>query len=167
MALNRPPGLTRKWFGFQGWPEFDRPLWNAVRDEARDGVRKELPAPIHGSDARADAIEFARTNARSAGVGHLVGFVRQEVSVARPPDGPPGTVICNPPYGERIGDEKELVGLYRLLGDVFGTHWRGWRALVFTGNDWLARQVGLKVRSAVPFYNGKIPCQLWEFDPSR
>ena len=167
MALNRPPGLTRKWFGFQGWPEFDRPLWNAVRDEARDGVRKELPAPIHGSDARADAIEFARTNARSAGVGHLVGLVRQDVSAARPPDGPPGTVICNPPYGERIGDEKELVGLYRLLGDVFGTHWRGWRALVFTGNDWLARQVGLKVRSAVPFYNGKIPCQLWEFDPNR
>src|SRR4051794_13299937 len=46
IALNRPPGLTRKWFAFQGWPDFDRPLWNAIRDDARHAVRKELAAPL-------------------------------------------------------------------------------------------------------------------------
>lgn len=163
IALNRPPGLTRKWFGFQGWLDFDRPLWNAIRDEARLGTRKELPAPIRGSDVRRDAVEFARTNARTAGVGHLLQLERLDVRDARPPDGPPGSVICNPPYGERIGDEQELVGLYRSLGDVMGTHWKGWRLLVFTGNDWLARQVGLRVIKKRPFFNGKIPCHLWEF----
>jgi putative N6-adenine-specific DNA methylase len=164
IALRRPPGLTRKWFGFQGWRDFDRPLWNAIRDDARHAVPTALPAVIRGSDVRADAVEFARTNARSAAVGHLLSFDRLDVTAARPPDGPPGTVICNPPYGERIGDERELVGLYRTLGEAFGTHWRGWRALVFTGNDWLARQVRLRVKASEPFFNGKIPCRLWEFD---
>jgi putative N6-adenine-specific DNA methylase len=164
VALNRPPGLTRKWFGFQGWPGFDRPLWNAIRDDARRGVLKGLPAPVRGSDVRTDAVEFARTNARAAGVGHQLRFDRLDVTDARPPDGAPGVVICNPPYGERIGDEKELVGLYGTLGEVFGAHWRGWRAFVFTGNDKLARKVGLPVKSAVPFFNGKIPCRLWEFE---
>jgi putative N6-adenine-specific DNA methylase len=172
IALNRPPGLTRKWFGFQGWPEFDRPLWNAIRDDARRGVLAGLPAPVRGSDMRRDAVEFARTNARTAGVGNLLAFDRLDVKDARPPvpggtglpTCGPGTVICNPPYGERIGDEKELVGLYRALGEVLGTHWKGWRVLVFTGNDWLARKVGLPVRASTPFFNGKIPCRLWEFE---
>ncbi|MDB5312747.1 MAG: rlmL [Gemmataceae bacterium] len=167
IALNRPPGLTRKWFGFQGWPEFDRELWNAIRDDARRGVRKELPATIRGSDVRRDAVEFARTNARTAGVGHLIEFDRLDVTDARPPTGPAGTLICNPPYGERIGDEKDLVGLYRTLGKAFGTYWAGWRVLVFTGNDWLARQIGLPVKTSLPFFNGKIPCRLWEFDTGR
>ncbi|MBY0513046.1 MAG: RNA methyltransferase [Gemmataceae bacterium] len=164
LALNRPPGLTRKWFGFQGWPEFDRPLWNAVRDDARRGVLKALPAAIRGSDHHPGALSLARQNAKAAGVGHLLEFDRRDVAEARPPDGPPGLAICNPPYGERIGDERELVGLYRTLGDVFGTHWRGWRLVVFTGNDRLARAVGLPVRGSTPFFNGKIPCRLWEFD---
>ncbi|HEV3440838.1 MAG TPA: THUMP domain-containing protein, partial [Gemmata sp.] len=165
IALNRPPGLTRKWFGFQGWQEFDRPLWNAIRDDARFGVRKELPAPIMGSDIHPGAIELARTNTRSAGVGHLVTIDRRDVSEARPPNGPPGVMIVNPPYGERIGEEREWAGLYAKLGDVLGTHWPGWRLLVFTSNDWLARKVGLRVRRRSPFFNGKLQCQLWEFGP--
>ena len=163
MSLNRPPGLTRKWFGFQGWPEFDRPLWNAIRDDARRGVRKELLAPIAGSDIHPGAIELARTNARSAGVGHLVRFDRADVSAARPPEGPPGVVIVNPPYGERIGEEREWAGLYAKLGEVVGTYWPGWRLLVFTSNDWLARKVKLALRRRLPFFNGKLQCHLWEF----
>src|ERR1700730_6112171 len=72
IALRRPPGLTRKRFGFQGWMDFDVELWTTLRDEARRGVLKQLPAPIVGSDARNDAISFSSGNARAAGVGHLV-----------------------------------------------------------------------------------------------
>ena len=167
IALKRPPGLTRKWFGFQGWLSFDRPLWNAIRDEARQGMLKQLPAPIRGSDIHRDALELAKQNARAAGIGHLLSFERQEVKDARPGSIAPGTLICNPPYGERLGDEQELVGLYRKIGDVLGEHWSDWRAFVFTGNDWLARKVGLKVKSNVPFFNGRIPCRLWEFNTAK
>jgi putative N6-adenine-specific DNA methylase len=164
IALDRPPGLTRKWFGFQGWLDFDRPLWNAIRDEARRGVRKELPAPIRGSDIHRDALELARHNARAAGIGHLLAFERLDIGDIRPTASPPGAIICNPPYGERLGEEKELVGLYRKLGETFATHWPGWKVFVFTGNDWLARKIPLKKGSSTPFFNGRIPCRLWRFD---
>ncbi len=165
IALNRPPGLTRKWFGFQGWTEFDRELWNAIRDEARAGVRKELPAPIVGSDNHKGAIELAKQNARNAGVGHLVELERRDLADARPPEGTvPGVVICNPPYGERIGEEKEWVPLYAKLGDVIGESWPGWRLFVFTSNDRLARKVRLPVKQRIPFFNGKLQCHLWEYD---
>jgi putative N6-adenine-specific DNA methylase len=165
IALNRAPGLTRKWFGFQGWPGFDRELWNAIRDDARQAVQKELPAPILGSDVHPGAIELAKQNARNAGVGHLVKLERRDLAQARPPEGvPPGVVICNPPYGERIGEEKEWVPLYAKLGEVIGRHWPGWRLFVFTSNDRLARKVGLPVKGRVPFFNGKLQCHLWEYE---
>src|SRR5204862_470116 len=63
IALKRPPGLTRKHFGFMGWMDFDVGLWTAVRDEARAGVLRKLPAFVGGRDVRADAIEHARINA--------------------------------------------------------------------------------------------------------
>jgi putative N6-adenine-specific DNA methylase len=164
LAVKRPPGLTRKWFGFQGWLDFDRPLWNAIRDDARRNVLTASPAPIRGSDIHRGAIELSRANARAAGVGHLVQFDRLDVADIRPTEGPPGCLICNPPYGERIGDEKELAGLYRKIGETAANHWPGWRLFVFTGNDWLARKVGLKAKRFMPFYNGRIPCRLWGYE---
>lgn len=167
IALNRPPGLTRKWFAFQGWPDFDRTLWNAIRDDARAAVRKELPAPIGGSDVRQDALELARANARAAGVGHLLTLQRLELRDARPPSGAPGVLICNPPYGERIGEEEELIGLYARIGAAAKEFWPGWRLLVFTSNTMLAKKVGLKVVHKEPFFNGSLECFLWEFSTTR
>jgi putative N6-adenine-specific DNA methylase len=166
IALNRPPGLTRKWFGFFGWLDFDKGLWSAIRDEARRGVRTALPCPVGGSDVRSDAVEFARGNARTAGVGNLLRFERQELKQARPPAGRPGLLICNPPYGERLGEEKELEPLYRSLGEAVAAHWLSWRLAVFTANDRLARKVKLRVRRSTPFYNGSLTCKLWEYEPA-
>jgi putative N6-adenine-specific DNA methylase len=163
IALNRPPGLTRRWFAFQGWPDFDRPLWNAIRDDARHAIRKELPALIGGSDVRQDALELARGNARAAGVANLLKFARHDLADARPPDGPPGMIVCNPPYGERIGEEQELIGLYQKIGRSAAEHWKGWRLLVFTSNTMLAKRVGLKAVHKEPFFNGSLECFLWEF----
>ncbi|HVK17129.1 MAG TPA: THUMP domain-containing protein [Fimbriiglobus sp.] len=166
LALNRPPGLTRKWFGFFGWLDFDKGLWSAIRDEARRGVGAALPCPVGGSDVRTDAVEFARGNARTAGVGNLLRFERQELKQARPPASPPGLLICNPPYGERLGEEKELEPLYRSLGEATAANWPGWRLAVFTANDRLARKVKLRVRRSSPFYNGSLTCKLWEYEPA-
>ena len=119
IALRRPPGLTRKRFGFQGWMDYDVELWTSLRDEARRGVGRALPAPIVAADVRGDAVSFAINNARAAGIGHLLRFDKSDVCDFQPPVGPPGVLLCNPPYGERIGEEKNLFGLYRLLGEVF------------------------------------------------
>jgi putative N6-adenine-specific DNA methylase len=163
LALNRPPGLTRKWFAFQGWSDFDRELWNAVRDDARAGVKKELPAPIAGSDVHRGALDLARQNAKAAGVGHLVKLDVCDVRAARPPSAEPGVMIVNPPYGERIGEEDEWKPLYRALGETVGAHWPGWRLFVFTSNSRLAKLVPLKVVGKAPFFNGSLDCFLWEY----
>lgn len=169
IATNRPPGLTRKWFAFYGWPGFDRGDWAAVKDEARRGVKSTLPAPIGGSDIRADAVQHATENARAAGVGHLVKFEQRDVRMARPPSDPPpgvsGLIVCNPPYGERLGDEADLLELYRTLGDVVRAHWVGWELAVFTADGPLARQIRIpaRPRTSTPFFNGSLSCRLWQF----
>ena len=164
LALRRPPGLTRRRFGFQGWMDFDVTLWAELRDEARRGVRKQLAAPVVGSDLRSDAIVLAAANARAAGVGHLIHFEKKDLHDFRPPAAGPGTLVCNPPYGERIGDERELRGLYRMLGEVLAGRCSGWTAYVFTGNARLARCIGLPVREQIPLFNGKLPCRLLRFE---
>jgi putative N6-adenine-specific DNA methylase len=145
--------------------DFDIRLWTELRDEARRGVRKQLQAPIVGSDVRRDAIAFSTSNARAAGIGHLVRFEVKDVRDFQPPAGPPGTLICNPPYGERIGEGKELVGLYRTLGEVLQQRCAGWTAFVFTGNATLARHIGLPPVEQLPLFNGKIPCRLLKYQP--
>jgi putative N6-adenine-specific DNA methylase len=165
IALNRPPGLTRRRFGFMGWMDYDVAAWTALRDEARDGVKKQMTVTAIGSDNRGDAIAFARDNARAAGVGHVVSFTGTSLTHFRPPPGPPGVILCNPPYGERIGEEKELRSLYQLLGEVFRDRCQGWSAFVFTGNPRLGREIGLKAADSTALFNGKIPCSLLKFRP--
>jgi putative N6-adenine-specific DNA methylase len=167
LALKRPPGLTRRRFGFMGWMNFDIGLWTTLRDEARRNVLKELPAPILGADVRGDALHFSQTNAKAAGIGHLLRFEKRDVSEFEPPAGPPGIVICNPPYGERIGEEKDLIGLYKTLGKVFRERCEGWKLWVFSGNAFLARQIGLKPLQVFDLFNGRIPCRLMEYAPAR
>jgi putative N6-adenine-specific DNA methylase len=163
IATSRPPGLTRKHFGFMGWMDYDVRLWTQIRDEARQTIAKRLEHPVVGTDARRDVIDHARTNARAAGVGHLLTFEVRDVRDFSPPVGPPGTLICNPPYGERIGEEKELRGLYRTMGETFRRS-PGWDVWVFTGNQRLAALIDLPRKEEVPLFNGKIPCRLIRFD---
>jgi putative N6-adenine-specific DNA methylase len=164
IALRRPAGLTRKRFGFQGWMDYDVKLWTEVRDDARHGILKKLPAPIMGFDIRKDAISFSGTNARAAGIGHLVSFEVKDIRNFEAPQGLQGAIVCNPPYGERIGEEKDLRPLYRTIGEVFRERCSGWTAFVFTGNASLAKCIGLSPTSRIPLFNGKIPCQLLRFD---
>lgn len=163
LALRRPPGLTRRRFGFMGWMDFDIALWTDIRDQARNEVRKQLSHAIIGSDARNDAIAFAKGNARAAGVGHLLRFETKDLRDFYPPVGDPGVLICNPPYGERIGEEKDLIPLYRDLGKICCERCQGWRVFVFTGNAFLARQIGIKPATQIHLFNGRIPCRLLEF----
>lgn len=165
LALHRPPGLTRKRFGFMGWMDYDVAEWAELRDEARRGVLRTLPAVVTGSDVRGDAVSFSIDNAKAAGIGHLLRFTKANVRDLTLSESEPGVVICNPPYGERIGEEKDLFPLYRMLGEVFRTRCVGGQAWVFTGNARLAHAIGLEPTESVPLFNGKIPCRLLRFDP--
>lgn len=166
IALARPPGLTRRRFGFQGWRDFDVRLFTHLRDQARSGVRKRLDHPIIGADRRADVISLATATARAAGLGRLVSFSVADLQDSQPPAGPAGTLICNPPYGERLGQSDDWVHLYQTLGQVLRRRFQGWRAWVFSGNADLARLIDLPTARQIPLYNGKIPCQFIEYNLS-
>ena len=134
----------------------------AIRDAMRQTVKTKLDHPIIGADQRRDAIEFSTQNARSASVGSMIEWSVTQLADWLPPAGP-GVVVCNPPYGERIGEEKELRGYYKQMGQVFRERCSGWDVWVFTGNPNLARELGMKPAEELPFYNGKIPCRLLHF----
>ena len=76
-------------------------------------------------------------------------------------------MACNPPYGERIGEEKELRTLYRTLGQVLRERCSGWSAFVLTGNASLARSIEMSPAASISLFNGKIPCRLLRFDLSK
>ncbi|MDW8242268.1 MAG: THUMP domain-containing protein [Thermogemmata sp.] len=168
LALHRAPGLTRKWFGFQGWLDFDKATWAMLRSEARRRLRPRLPFPIWGSDCHSPSVALAVRNAHMAGVGSLLHFYVRDLRASRPPAHlPPGLILCNPPYGERLDvDPGQIRSLYAALGQTVQRHWPGWRLAVFAaGSTWLS-SIGLPVVRTWSLYNGPIRCTLAEFAPA-
>jgi putative N6-adenine-specific DNA methylase len=162
-ALNIAPGLFREQFAFETWRDFDEKLWKQLLEEAENSKLPELKAAIFGSDRDPDILNQARMNAEQCGVADKVTFTQTELSQIEAP-GNSGVIICNPPYGERLGDVRELGDFYKLLGDVFKQRFKGWTAFVLTGNKELAKRVGLKAARRIPVYNGSIPCTFLKYE---
>jgi putative N6-adenine-specific DNA methylase len=162
-GLNIAPGLFRENFGFFSWLDFDENLWEEIWAEAENSEISDLKAPIWGSDKDPDILNQARTNAQRCGIEDKVTFTQTELSQLEAP-ADSGVLICNPPYGERLGDERELGELYKMLGDVFKQRFKGWTAFVLTGNKELAKRVGLKTSRRIPVYNGSLACTLLKYE---
>lgn len=162
-SLNIAPGLFRERFAFESWVDFDSDLFDQLLKEAETSQLSELKASISGSDRDPEILDQARINAQQCGVADKVSFTQTELSqVEAPADS--GVIICNPPYGERLGDASELGDFYKLLGDVFKQRFKGWTAFVLTGNKELAKRVGLKASRRIPVYNGSIICTLLKYE---
>ncbi|MBS1961654.1 MAG: hypothetical protein JST04_05530 [Bdellovibrionales bacterium] len=167
IATNTAPGLGRRRWGFTAWKKHDAKVWDALLAHARE-VRvldpKKVPK-IVGFDEDPQAIRAALANAESAGLRGLVHFEKRELDAAEAPTGfETGLFIVNPPYGERIGDEKELAPLYRRLGDTMKKKFRGWRGGILTGSAALAKEVGLKASRRHVLFNGAIECRLLTYE---
>ena len=163
VAARMAPGLLRERFGFMGWREFDQPLWNRLKDEARQSVRS-LEAPlVFGSDLSWDALRTSEKNLARSGVAALVQVRRAEIGEVEPPAGS-GTILVNPPYGERLGQREDLGALYKRLGDIFKQRWKGYTAFLFTADRELAKRVGLKASKRIVLWNGPLECRLYRYD---
>lgn len=161
-GLNRASGILRDNFGFMHLKGFNESLWKELRTQAIKAAKKTLHCRIIATDIRRDAVEAARKNAAMAGVDHLIEFAVCDYSETSIPDGS-GIVILNPEYGERMGQVKELEGLYKGIGDFLKQKCRGYTGYIFTGNPELAKKVGLRANRRVPFFNGAIECRLLEY----
>jgi putative N6-adenine-specific DNA methylase len=146
IAACLPPGRSRQ-FAFEALAGFDAAAFEAVRG----ATHAMAPAvKFFGSDRDAGAIAMSRANAERAGVAGFTNFEQMTVSQIVPPDGPPGLVIVNPPYGARLGDKRQLRALYSALGRSLRARFVGWRVGLVTSDGSLARATGLPFRPPGP-----------------
>lgn len=151
IASGLAPGRHRH-FAFEELVTFDPAAWAVMRMEAATGVTTP-PLRFHGSDRDQKTIAMATANAANAGVSEITIFNKSVISDVTPPDGPPGLVIVNPPYGARIGDKARLQALYRTFGDVMRTRFSGWRIGLVTSESWLAEAANLPFEPPGPPVN--------------
>jgi putative N6-adenine-specific DNA methylase len=170
LAADRAPGMDRR-FAFERWRDFDAGTWRSLREEARARAKATLPFALEGADRHGGAISIAVRSAQAAGVGNLVRFSVADAAdwtpaLATPPGGPraPLTVVCNPPYGERIGEGEDLVGSWRALGRFLSERARGGRAFVLCGNPEMPRVIGRETVRQRVVMNGQLECRLLEYD---
>ncbi|MEA5536583.1 THUMP domain-containing class I SAM-dependent RNA methyltransferase [Crocosphaera sp. XPORK-15E] len=162
-SLNIAPGLARDSFSFQHWSDFDSQLYDTIIKEAINSQNHQLEAPIFGSDRDLDVIQQAQINAKKCNIDHHIKLTQMSLENVEPPTDQ-GIIICNPPYGKRLGNTQELGALYTLLGDVFKQRFKGWTAYVLTGNKELSKQIGLRTARRIPVYNGSLPCTLLKYE---
>ncbi|MCT4557856.1 MAG: class I SAM-dependent RNA methyltransferase [Pelagimonas sp.] len=143
----------------------------AYEDLACDTARHpDLPVPLepdlrfYGSDRDDGAIRSSAANAKRAGVDHLCRFTRAPISDLQRPEGPPGLIMVNPPYGARIGNRKLLFGLYGTLGTVLKARFSGWRLGMVTSDGGLAKATALPLRAGPPIAFGGLKVKLYQSD---
>lgn len=161
MASHIAPGLIRQDQSLIHWAQHQPSLWDKVRTHALKQV-KPLPFKLKGSDSDERAIQNAKANASRAGVLPLVEFEVLALENSKPQT-PKGLLICNPPYGERMGEATHLIPLYNQLGVTLHDNFQEWEACVFTSNPLLAKAIGLRSEKQYTFYNGPIECKLYHF----
>ncbi|WP_243544982.1 THUMP domain-containing class I SAM-dependent RNA methyltransferase [Pseudodesulfovibrio tunisiensis] len=163
LAMNGAPGLLREHFSFMHLKGYNPKRFQHLVDQAEDGETPDIPGRIIATDIDPAAMEAARANAEAAGVAHCIEFRTCDFRETEIPDGP-GVIMLNPEYGERLGDERELVDTYKAIGDFFKSHCQGKTGYIFTGNLKLAKRVGLRTSRRLPFWNAKIECRLLEYE---
>ncbi|MHA3205701.1 bifunctional 23S rRNA (guanine(2069)-N(7))-methyltransferase RlmK/23S rRNA (guanine(2445)-N(2))-methyltransferase RlmL [Yersinia pseudotuberculosis] len=163
MASDRAPGLHRGHWGFTAWNAFNEALWRELTTEAQVRARRgllETSSRFFGSDIDRRVIEMARANARRAGVAELITFNANDISkLVNPlPEGPVGTVISNPPYGERLESEPALIALHNMFGRMMKTAFGGWRLSLFSASPELLSCLQLRADREFKAKNGPLDC---------
>ncbi|ACS85446.1 bifunctional 23S rRNA (guanine(2069)-N(7))-methyltransferase RlmK/23S rRNA (guanine(2445)-N(2))-methyltransferase RlmL [Musicola paradisiaca] len=163
MASDRAPGLTRQHWGFLAWSRHQPELWQSLVAEAQQRARAGLPATtsrFFGSDIDGRVIDIARANARRAGVDSLIRFdVQDAARLQNPlPAGPVGTVLSNPPYGERLESEPALIALHNLLGRKMKSAFGGWQLSLFSASPALLDSLQLRADRQFKAKNGPLDC---------
>lgn len=163
MLKNIAPGLLRKRFGFQKWPDYDRALYEELMEEAKKAIRKDAKGTIVGLDLDAGVVDIARENVERAGLTGTVRIEKGDFFAGERNEGEPGTLVMNPPYDERLPVDN-VAELYQKIGDALKKNYVGWKAQLITGNLEAVKYVGLRSTRKTVLYNGSIECRLLEYE---
>ncbi len=159
IAGNINPGIYRKQFAFEKWPDFDRDLFEEIYND--DSAEKEFAFKIYGGDIDPEAVAVARKNIREAKVEDMIELTCRPMSDWT--DNPePGILVMNPPYGERLKPE-DMTSLYKGIGSTLKKYFPGWHAWIIGLNDEDFSNIGLKPTVKIPLLNGNLECSLREY----
>ena len=161
MSLDMAPGLHRVKFGFENLSTFDASAWATIRSAALARQQEPRPLPLYASDLDIRAVRATKRNLQEAGLGDVVTVEEADLLSLVPPD-VTGTMVANPPYGERIGELDALAKLYPAIGDTLKKRFAGWNAYFFTADLRLAKLLGLRPSRKTPLFNGALECRLFE-----
>lgn len=161
MAANMAPGMNREFLA-EDWKNIiPRKHWYEAMDEANDLVDTSVQVDIQGYDIDADIIRAARSNAKAAGVDHMIHFQQRSVADLSHPK-KYGFLISNPPYGERIEEKKNLPELYKTIGERFAAL-DSWSAFLITSYEDTERYIGRKADKNRKIYNGMMKTYFYQF----
>jgi putative N6-adenine-specific DNA methylase len=160
MAVNQPPGMKRT-FGFQKLTSFDEGLWKKIETEAMNKMKPIEFLDIYGSDMDLRAVRVARHNLKVAGLEEVAKVMQSDFIKLVPPASE-GTLVTNPPYGQRIGEDEDLKEVYPVWAKHMKESFGGWNTYFLTADLEMPKDMRLKPSKKTPLYNGALECRLFE-----
>ena len=160
MALNIAPGLKRR-FAAEKWEKISQDVWMSERKRANEAINQDAEFTALGFDNDAAAVSLTAENAKKAGVAHKITVEKRDFADWSY-DGEKATIVCNPPYGERLMDRQQAAELYKLMGKKFmHNHWYSY--FIISPDDDFENLFSRPADKRRKLYNGMIKCQLYMY----
>ncbi len=159
IAQNISPGVFRKEYAFEKWPDFDAALFDEIYND--DSQEREFTHHIYGYDIDMKAVNTALLNVKAAGLSSVVTIKQQDFKDFTAPR-EKSIMITNPPYGERISTPN-LLGTYKMIGEKLKNAFSGNEAWVLSYREECFEQIGLKPSIKIPVYNGSLECEFRKY----
>jgi putative N6-adenine-specific DNA methylase len=160
-ATDIPSGFLKKKFGFRHMPDHDQALWEKIRQGVDNGISSLPEGFISGSDNHPMAVMASHVNRRGLPGGDSIQVFRKDFKDLDRFEN--GVIICNPPYGIRMGAGPELTTLYKTFGDFLKKQCAGSEAYVFFGNREMIKHIGLKPDWKKPVRNGGLDARIVKY----
>jgi putative N6-adenine-specific DNA methylase len=160
IAANINPGIYRRGFAFERWQDFDQELFDRLYND--DSNEREVPYKIYGADILPSAVKIAQENIKSAGVSKYIELQTQSLSKWTEAPQPAGTLVMNPPYGERIS-APDMDALYELIGTQLKHVFKGYQAWIIGYREEYFHRIGLAPSEKIKMYNGALECELRQY----
>jgi len=159
IALNMNPGVFRKEYAFERWPDFNKELFDEIASD--DSLEREFVHHIYGYDNDPKAVGIARLNVKAAGLSEYITVELADFKDFEQPS-EKALMISNPPYGERI-TTTDLLATYKMIGEKLKHSFTGNDAWIISYRDECFQQIGLKPSIKIPLYNGSLECEFRKY----
>ena len=159
IARNINPGVFRKAFAFEKWPDFNQELFDTIYND--DSQERDFAHHIYGYDVDMKAVNTARLNVKAAGLSQTITVEQQDFKDFKKP-AEKSIIMTNPPYGERIST-PDLLGTYKMIGERLKHEFGGNEAWILSYREECFEQIGLKPSIKIPLYNGSLECEFRKY----